>query len=30
VAAPMLVAYQDWRVKRGKVASLPAGKRAKA
>ena len=29
VAAPMLVAYQDWRVKRGKVASLPAGKRAK-
>jgi hypothetical protein len=24
------VAYQDWRVKRGKVASLPAGKRAKA
>jgi preprotein translocase subunit SecF len=30
VAAPMLVAYQDWRVKRGKAASLPAGKRAKA
>jgi preprotein translocase subunit SecF len=30
VAAPMLVAYQDWRVKRGKIASLPAGKRAKA
>ena len=30
VAAPMLVAYQDWRVKRGKMASLPAGKRAKA
>jgi preprotein translocase subunit SecF len=29
VAAPMLVAYQDWRVKRGKIASLPAGKRAK-
>lgn len=29
VAAPMLVAYQDWRAKRGKVASLPAGKRAK-
>jgi hypothetical protein len=24
------VAYQDWRVKRGKIASLPAGKRAKA
>ena len=30
VAAPMLVAYQDWRVKRGKQVSLPAGKRAKA
>lgn len=30
VAAPMLVAYQDWRVKRGKTVSLPAGKRAKA
>jgi preprotein translocase subunit SecF len=30
VAAPMLVAYQDWRAKRGKVATLPAGKRAKA
>jgi preprotein translocase subunit SecF len=30
VAAPMLVAYQDWRAKRGKVAALPAGKRAKA
>jgi preprotein translocase subunit SecF len=29
VAAPMLVAYQDWRASRGKVASLPAGKRAK-
>ena len=29
VAAPMLVAYQDWRRSRGKVASLPA-KRAKA
>ncbi|HZC44439.1 MAG TPA: protein translocase subunit SecF, partial [Acidobacteriaceae bacterium] len=29
VAAPMLVAYQDWRGKRGKVAALPAGKRAK-
>ena len=26
VAAPMLVAYQDWRAKRGKCASLPAGK----
>jgi preprotein translocase subunit SecF len=30
VAAPMLVAYQDWRVKRGKSVTLPAGKRAKA
>lgn len=30
VAAPMLVAYQEWRAKRGKVATLPAGKRAKA
>jgi preprotein translocase subunit SecF len=30
VAAPMLVAYQDWRATRGKVAALPAGKRAKA
>jgi preprotein translocase subunit SecF len=30
VAAPMLVAYQDWRTKRGKAANLPAGKRAKA
>jgi len=30
VAAPMLVAYQDWRGKRGKRAVLPAGKRAKA
>jgi preprotein translocase subunit SecF len=29
VAAPMLVAYQDWRKSQGKVASLPA-KRAKA
>jgi len=29
VAAPMLVAYQDWLAKRGKTASLPAGKRAK-
>ena len=29
VAAPMLVAYQDWRAKRGKAATLPA-KRAKA
>jgi len=30
VAAPMLVAYQDWRVSRGKVAALPAARRAKA
>jgi preprotein translocase subunit SecF len=29
VAAPMLVAYQDWRARRGKVATLPAGKRAR-
>jgi len=29
VAAPMLVAYQDWRAQRGKTATLPA-KRAKA
>jgi len=26
VAAPMLVAYQDWRAKRGKKAVLPAAK----
>jgi preprotein translocase subunit SecF len=30
VAAPMLVAYQEWRTSHGKVATLPAGKRAKA
>ena len=31
VAAPMLVAYQEWRAKRGKAAVLPAAKkRAKA
>ncbi|HTD95346.1 MAG TPA: protein translocase subunit SecF [Edaphobacter sp.] len=30
VAAPMLVAYQEWRARRGKVATLPSGKRAKA
>jgi preprotein translocase subunit SecF len=29
VAAPMLVAYQDWRARRGKRAVLPAGKRAR-
>jgi preprotein translocase subunit SecF len=31
VAAPMLVAYQEWRARRrGKGAALPASKRAKA
>ena len=30
VAAPMLVAYQEWRAARGKAAALPAGKRARA
>nr|WP_218892109.1 protein translocase subunit SecF [Granulicella arctica] len=30
VAAPMLVAYQDWRASKGKAATLPAGKRAKS
>jgi preprotein translocase subunit SecF len=30
VAAPMLVAYQEWRAARGKSAALPAGKRARA
>jgi preprotein translocase subunit SecF len=30
IAAPMLVAYQEWRAKRGKTVSLPAAKRAKA
>lgn len=30
VASPMLVAYQDWRVSRGKVANLPAAKRVKS
>lgn len=30
VAAPMLVAYQDWRARRGKTATLPAGKRTRA
>ena len=29
VAAPMLVAWQDWRAGQGKSASLPAAKRAK-
>jgi preprotein translocase subunit SecF len=30
VAAPMLVAYQEWRAKRGKKAILPAAKKSKA
>jgi len=30
VAAPMLVAYQEWRAKRGKSTVLPAGKKASA
>jgi preprotein translocase subunit SecF len=29
VAAPMLVAYQDWRAQRGKSAVLPAGRRSR-
>jgi preprotein translocase subunit SecF len=29
VAAPMLVAYQDWRASKGKAAILPAAKRSK-
>jgi preprotein translocase subunit SecF len=29
VAAPMLVAYQDWRAQRGKGAALPAGRRSR-
>ena len=29
VAAPMLVAYQDWRASKGKAAVLPAARRAK-
>ena len=29
VAAPMLVAYQDWRSARGRTVSLPAAKRAR-
>jgi len=29
VAAPMLVAYQDWRARRGKGAVLPAGRRSR-
>ena len=30
VAAPMLVAYQQWRTSKGKIAALPAGKRSRA
>ena len=29
VAAPMLVAWQEWRAKRGKTAVLPAAKRSR-
>ena len=29
VAAPMLVAYQDWRARRGRAATLPAAKKAR-
>jgi preprotein translocase subunit SecF len=29
VAAPMLVAWQEWRTKRGKAVALPAAKRAR-
>jgi preprotein translocase subunit SecF len=29
VAAPMLVAYQDWRARKGKTAALPAAKKAR-
>jgi preprotein translocase subunit SecF len=29
VAAPMLVAWQEWRARQGKVAALPAAKRAR-
>ncbi|HKR25845.1 MAG TPA: protein translocase subunit SecF [Acidobacteriaceae bacterium] len=29
IAAPMLVAYQDWRARRGKAAALPAAKKAR-
>ena len=30
VAAPMLVAWQDWRAKKGKATVLPAAKRGRA
>lgn len=29
IASPMLVAYQDWRSRRGKSAALPVGRRSK-
>ena len=29
VASPMLVAYQDWRARRGRGAVLPAAKKAR-
>jgi preprotein translocase subunit SecF len=29
VAAPMLVAWQEWRAKKGRAVSLPAAKRPK-
>ena len=29
IAAPMLVAWQEWRIRRGKAAVLPAAKRAR-
>ncbi|MFZ0661800.1 MAG: protein translocase subunit SecF [Acidobacteriaceae bacterium] len=29
IASPMLVAYQDWRSKRGRAAALPTGRRTK-
>jgi preprotein translocase subunit SecF len=29
VAAPMLVAWQEWRAKKGKNVALPAAKRAR-
>jgi preprotein translocase subunit SecF len=29
IAAPMLVAWQEWRASRGKAAALPAAKRAR-
>jgi preprotein translocase subunit SecF len=30
VAAPMLVAYQEWRAKKGKTAALPAARRVRS